>query len=301
MTSYDQRLQRYLTHKRLFEAGFWILFLLGEAAANSITAWLDLQRSGTASVEFWQVLTWEFSSNIVVLLLIPALLTAVRHWPLHWGMLRRNLLRHAGCAILFSLIHTGLMVGIRKLVYASQGLTYDFGNWPVELTYEAIKDVRAYALLLACILGYRLLIWRLQGEATLLQAPDQAFNSATVMPALDSEAATPPERFLVKKLGKEFLLPTKEIEWIQASGNYVNLHRLGHDYPLRSTLAKLEARLATGFMRVHRSYLVNLALIVAIEPTEFGDARLRTSTGASVPCSRTYLEELRQRLQSSRD
>lgn len=106
-----------------------------------------------------------------------------------------------------------------------------------------------------------------------------------------------PERLLVKKLGKEFLLPIAEIEWVQACGNYVNLRRQQHDYPLRSSLGAFEQRLdPTAFVRVHRGYLVRLSLIEAIEPTEAGDAHLRLRDGSRVPCSRTYLERLRQRL-----
>lgn len=68
-----------------------------------------------------------------------------------------------------------------------------------------------------------------------------------------------PERFLVRKLGRDFLVATADIEWIQASGNYVNLHVRGHDYPLRSTMAAIEAKLDPAvFVRIHRSYLVNL-------------------------------------------
>ena len=105
----------------------------------------------------------------------------------------------------------------------------------------------------------------------------------------------------MKKLGKEFLLPVAEIEWVQACGNYVNLHRQQHDYPLRTTLAAIEQRLdAAQFVRVHRSYLVNLALVRVIEPTEAGDARLRLQDGSTVPCSRTHLDALRQRLNAAR-
>ena len=49
-----------------------------------------------------------------------------------------------------------------------------------------------------------------------------------------------PERFLVRKLGKEFLLSANEVEWLQASGNYMNLHVRGRAYPLRSTMAVIE-------------------------------------------------------------
>lgn len=47
---------------------------------------------------------------------------------------------------------------------------------------------------------------------------------------------------------------------------------------------------------MHRSDLVNLALVQVIEPTEAGDARLQLRGGGTVPCSRTHLDALRLRL-----
>ena len=46
---------------------------------------------------------------------------------------------------------------------------------------------------------------------------------------------------LVRKLGKEFLVPVAEIEWLQAQANYVNLHVGGKAYPLRSTMAAVSS------------------------------------------------------------
>jgi DNA-binding LytR/AlgR family response regulator len=135
---------------------------------------------------------------------------------------------------------------------------------------------------------YRLALWRLKGEARLLTEPDVG---APVEPVAR------PERFLVKKLGKEFLLSAHEIEWAQAWGNYVNLHVRGRDHPLRSTLSGLESRLdPERFARVHRSYIVNLGQIAAIEPQDGGDADLLLHSGQRIPCSRTYREALRGRL-----
>ncbi|MBO9688102.1 MAG: LytTR family transcriptional regulator [Mitsuaria chitosanitabida] len=236
------------------------------------------------------------------------------------------------------------MVGLRKVAYATQGAHYDFGDWPVEFFYEALKDLRSYAFILTVVGAYRLLVWRWQGEASLLaEAPGAApaslpspavgsnrnpnldpspspslvrqtsppslpmptslASAAEAEPAREPDPAPAPpplprpERLLVKKLGKEFLLPMDEIEWIQACGNYVNLHRQQHDYPLRSSLGAFEQRIdPREFVRVHRSYLVRLRLIEAIEPTEAGDAHLRLRDGSRLPCSRTYLERLRQRL-----
>lgn len=98
----------------------------------------------------------------------------------------------------------------------------------------------------------------------------------------------------MRKLGRDFLVATADIEWVQASGNYVNLHVRGHDYPLRSTMAAIEARLDPAvFVRIHRSYLVQLARVQAIRPLESGDARVHLADATVLPCSRRYLAALR--------
>jgi hypothetical protein len=299
-------LQRYLAHRRVFEVGFWCLVFAVEAAANTTTQWMEVQRLGRPAA-LWQVLTWEASSNAVWLALIPVVVAVLHRWPLHWGVLRRHLAVHLAAGIALSVVHVLAMVAVRHAVYALHGSNYEFGPWPTQLAYEALKDVRSYASFVAAAMAYRLLLWRLQGEASLLQPPDDPVPPSdepgpvlaqAEAEAERSEASEPPaERFLVKKLGKEFLLPTDEVEWVQACGNYVNLHRRQHDYPLRSTLAAMERRLdGARFVRVHRSYLVNLGFVDAIEPTESGDARLRMKDGSQVPCSRTHLEGLRSRL-----
>ncbi len=124
------------------------------------------------------------------------------------------------------------------------------------------------------------------GQAHLFDAPDDG-------PAVESVER--PERFLIRKLGREFLIATADVEWAQASGNYVNLRVRGHNYPLRSTRAGLEAQLdPQRFVRVHRSYLVNLAQVASIEPLDSGDARVHLRDGTAVPCSRSYRNSLRE-------
>ena len=283
-------LQRYLALRRWIEPAFWVALFAVQALANTLTGWQEVARSGR-DVARWEVAAWEGSSNLVWLLLVPLIVWALDRWPVGWQRLVRTLAMHGVAALAVSVVHVLGMVAVRKAVYALHGAAYDFGDWPRELVYEALKDVRSYAFMAAGVLGYRLLLWRLQGEASLpaVAAEEAEAGSEPSSPAL-------PERFLVKKMGKEFLLPTAEIEWVQALGNYVNLHRREHDYPLRSTLAAFEAQLDARFARVHRSYIVNLARVETIEPTEAGDARLRMAGGGSVPCSRSYLPALRARL-----
>lgn len=51
-----------------------------------------------------------------------------------------------------------------------------------------------------------------------------------------------------------------------------------------------------GFARVHRSAIINLDRVREIEPFDTGDARAHLVTGAAVPISRRYRQELKERL-----
>jgi hypothetical protein len=218
---------------------------------------------------------------------VPAVVWFTRRFPLLWDNWRRQLPWYFAASVVFSVVHVVAMVLLRQLAYATQGETYRFGHWPTELFYEYLKDVRAFGLYVLTIEGYRFLRRRLQGEARMLDAPDEG-------PPLDSIER--PERFLVRKLGREFLVAAADIEWLQAAGNYVNLRVRGHDYPLRSTIAGIESRLDPArFLRIHRSYIVNFDQIVSIEPLESGDARVHLRDRTVLPCSRRYRDALKAR------
>lgn len=276
--------------RRLWEAGFWVMFTVLNGLANSTTVLMDIRRAGL-DFAVWEPATWEWSSGLLVLALIPAVVWYSRRNPLHWDTLGRSLPMHLLGSVVFCLLHVAGMVALRKLVYAWQGGHYDFGDWPRELFYEYLKDVRGYASLVATIEGYRFIVRRLQGEASLLVAPDEG---------APLESVERPERFLIRKLGREFLIAADDIEWLQAAGNYVNLRVRGHDYPLRSTIAGIEERLDPArFARIHRSYIVNLGQIASLEPLDGGDARVHLRDAGVLPCSRTYRDALRARVAGS--
>lgn len=273
--------------RRAIEVGFWVGLTLVNGIANSITVLMDIRRVGLGFAA-WQPAVWEWSSGLTILALVPALVWFTRRYPLHLDTWGRHLPMHLLGSVVFSLVHVIGMVTLREAAYAVQGQDYDFGHWPRELIYEYLKDVRGYVMIVSIIEGYRFVVRRLQGEASLLGRPDEGEPV---------EPVDRPDRFLVRKLGRDFLIAADDIEWLQAAGNYVNLRVRGHDYPLRSTLAGIEGRLDPGrFVRVHRSYIVNLTRVASIEPLDSGDARLHLQDGGVLPCSRTHRDGLRARL-----
>jgi DNA-binding LytR/AlgR family response regulator len=190
----------------------------------------------------------------------------------------------------FSLAHILAMVGIRKAVYLVIVSSYHFGPWSTALVYEYLKDFRSYAFLAIIIYLYLFILRRLQGEAEFLSEGREEQPPAPVT-----------DRFLVRKLGRDFLVRVGEIDWVEASGNYVNLYVGKRAYPLRETMIGIEQRLEPhGFLRVHRSAIVNLERIRALVPGEAGDGAVQLDNEQEVPVSRRYRKSLRERVQASR-
>ena len=283
-------LARYQPWRRIAEPGFWAVVLTIQAVFNTVVTWIDLGESGTP-LPLWQPAVWELTSALVIAVLIPAVFAFERRFPLRWDTLARHIPLHLGATVVFCVLHLAGMVALRKGTYALLGHDYQGRGWAVAFGYEYLKDVRTYVLLLVAVWSYRLLLLRLQGEARVLDAQEPPAGEPP--PAAASAPPARPERFLVRKLRKEFLIAAADIEWLQAQGNYVGLHVAGHDYLLRSTLADFLQQLDPArFVRVHRSYAVNLDRIAEIEPLDTGDARLKMKDGSSVPCSRRYKEAL---------
>ncbi len=276
--------ERYQPYRRIAEVGYWVVGCLVTSASNSATVLMDIRRAGL-DFAAWEPAVWEWSSNLMMLALVPAVVWYTRRVPVHLDTWRRALLLHLLGSVAWSLLHVVGMVALRKLVYAMQGTHYEFGNWLHEFGYEYIKDLRSYAGTVVTIEVYRWFLRRLQGEASVLAPADD-------LPV--QEPSQRPERFLVRKLGKEFLVSANEVEWLQAAGNYMNLHVRGRTYPLRSTLVAIEAQLDPArFVRVHRSHIVNLDCIAEIQPLDTGDARIIMRDGSEVPCSRRHRDALR--------
>lgn len=277
--------QSYLRHRRIFEVGFWILFFTVNGIANSITTNIDLARtlSRVAIREPW---IWECTSALIWLALIPVLIAFDHRFPLGRPHPRRHYLWHLLFTVPISVIHVGGMVALREVAYWLMGWNYDFGNWSGAFVYEYLKDIRSYAGFLALFYLYRFILRRWQGEAEFL---DQGREDDAPESVID--------RFLVKKLGREFLVKVQDIDWIESAGNYVTLHVGQRLYPLRETMGGIEQRLASqGFARVHRGAIVNLDRIREIEPFETGDARAHLVGGGTVPVSRRFRSELKERM-----
>ena len=256
---------------------------------NASSVWMEHNRDGVADIQLWEPFAWEYTSALSTLLLLPFLIFAFRRNPPRWASVGRQLGWHLLATLLFATAHVSLMVLMRELLYALDGGSYNFGPWLQEFWYEYRKDAWGYAIVFCLYHLSRLAYSRLKGEASLIEEDEPAAGS----PALP----VVPEHFLVKKLDKEFLVRVADIEWIESSGNYVNLHSRGRIYPLRGTLKDIAERLApAGFSRIHRGLIVNHNAIEHISIQSSGDGEVQLQCGKQLNLSRRYRDAFKQAL-----
>jgi len=107
--------ERYLPYRRSFEIGFWVTSALVNAIGNSVTVSMEIKRVGLDFAP-WEPVTWEWSSGLMLLALVPAVVWFTRRFPLHLDTWRALLPRYLLASIGFSLLHVLAMVAIRKAV-----------------------------------------------------------------------------------------------------------------------------------------------------------------------------------------
>ena len=109
-------------------------------------------------------------------------------------------------------------------------------------------------------------------------------------------ARTYPGRLPIPNNGRLLFVATKDIDWIEAEGNYVRLHVGNRGYEFRETLAALEEKLnPSEFLRIHRSTIVNIHRIKEIQAWFHGHHRVLLENGTELRMSR-YQREIARKL-----
>ena len=87
------------------------------------------------------------------------------------------------------------------------------------------------------------------------------------------------------------------VEWLEAEGDYVRIHAGREVYLTRQTLNRMEAQLgAGGFVRIHRSTIVNVECIKELHPLPGGDQIITLRDLTRVTLSRGYRDRLEHAL-----
>ncbi|MBI1405999.1 MAG: DNA-binding response regulator [Caulobacter sp.] len=240
------------------------------AAINTVNVftWLHDEPGGSVRT----IVITETCSGVTALALLWMPWLAIRHLPLDRRPLWRTLSIHLAILVAFGIVHVAGFVALRHLVFAAFGEGYYWGRWQDKFPYELRKDGLHYVMIMVCF-------WLVR---------ERLVSRATSTPQT-GPAAT----FDIRDGARLVRAPVADILAISSAGNYAEFHLADGRKPLmRASLASLEKRLGDhGFVRTHRSWLVNAARVTELTPEGSGDYAI-TLGGVRAPLSRRFPEAL---------
>jgi two-component system LytT family response regulator len=123
-------------------------------------------------------------------------------------------------------------------------------------------------------------------------ATDNAIVQRVRQVAADLQVATPRstvDRLPIKVNGRIIVIRLADIDWIEADRDYVSVHVGSKSWLMRETIAAVELRLAlAGFVRIHRSALVNAERVKELRPLDKGEYMVVLNDGTELKLSRNY-------------
>ena len=243
-------------------------------AVNALTNLADI-----AEVATWEPWVWEGTSALAIVglaLWVPWLATAAASPEEVMGEGWRPKLRFAAVHLTGLLAYSGLHVAgfvwLRKLAYAAmQAEPYLFGD---RFIYELRKDLISYAVFVG-------LFWLIGVRRRRQDEPVR------------------PVSFDIRDGARIIRTPLSQIVAVSSAGNYVEFWLADGRRPLmRATLAAIEVELERfGFVRAHRSWLVNAGAVTGLRPDGSGDWTVELGA-LEAPVSRRYPQAL-ERLRSA--
>ncbi len=122
---------------------------------------------------------------------------------------------------------------------------------------------------------------------------------ATVAASDLAASARPPAHYLdrvpVRDGAKVSIIPVAKLDYVEAQDDYVALASEGKKHLKQQTIASLEAALDPArFLRIHRSYIVNLERVARVEPYAKDSHVAILTNGAQLPVSRAGYARLRE-------
>jgi two-component system, LytTR family, response regulator len=126
-------------------------------------------------------------------------------------------------------------------------------------------------------------------------ATDNAIAQRVRQVAADLQVGTSPskgaavDRLPIKINGRIMVIRVTDVDWVEADGDYVSVHVGGKIWLVRETIAAMELRLAlSGFVRIHRSTLVNAERVKELQLQDKGEYTVVLNDGTELKLTRHY-------------
>ena len=245
---------------------------------NSTSIIMEQTRGGA---DFREGLAWftEGTSSLVILGLYPLVLLLERRFPVGETAWQRALPVYAVGLLVFSIVHIIGMFSLRAIGYP---LLFDiemhgFPDPARTFVYEFRKDAMTFAGPLLIAWGFR------------------SIEQHRMDAAAARRDAKETQRLTLKCGGRVVRMEAEGFIAAKAAGNYVEVTFRTGEHLARMTLVQLLEQLrAAGIdaVRCHRSWVVNQTSVQQIDPTGEGDHSITLDSGAKIPCSRRYRDQL---------
>ncbi len=245
------------------------LFALTILALNTVNIFTEIQ--DRPDVHWIYPVIQQYTSALSAIACLPIALLAYRVAPLDSRPRWRVLAVHIVGLLVFSSVHVLGFYVLRLAVFAALDTPYQYVV-PDRFIYELRKDALGYFI-----------------GVTAFWALMRAYGGARQ----ESPATAAPTNFDIRDGAKVVRTPVADILAISSAGNYVEFVLADGRKPLmRSSLTAIEAELAAhGFVRTHRSWLVNAARVTELRPEKSGDYAVGLG-GLEAPLSRRFPEGL---------
>ena len=123
---------------------------------------------------------------------------------------------------------------------------------------------------------------------------ERAAQLMELLPQLKTLSQPRSQKIAIRTKGRIIFIDPSDLVAVQAEGNYVLLQKESGSYLLRESISVMAEKLSPyGFVRIHRSVLVNGAYVEQIEPWLTGEYGLRLKSGKEYTVTRTYKKNLR--------
>jgi len=133
---------------------------------------------------------------------------------------------------------------------------------------------------------------------TALQRAKERLGGKKPPPAELATSARPPAQFLERLVVRDgtrvYVIPVAKLDYAEAQDDYVALSTEGKKHLKQQTISSLESALdPQRFLRIHRSYIVNLERVTKIEPYSKDNYVVVLANGSQLPVSRSGYSRLR--------
>ena len=132
----------------------------------------------------------------------------------------------------------------------------------------------------------------------LLEVADIVQNAATAPPGDTATYRIEQEKLLIQDGHHPAqLIPYRDILWIDAAGDYMCVHTSSETFVMRARMKSLISEvLPDGFIRIHKSTIVNLQYVAKLEPLINSEYKLILVNNKALKVSRTYSKQLKENL-----